>query len=49
MELNKYHKEELQLLLLTVMDSWRTENGNKKEAVLKAWIDRIRYALKDKS
>lgn len=48
MDLTNYHKEELQLLLMAVMGAWVTENGNRNEAVLKAWIDRIRYALKNK-
>ena len=48
MDLTSYHKEELQLLLIAVIESYGSTNTQPQEKVLKAWIERIRYALKDK-
>jgi hypothetical protein len=47
--LQDYHKEELQLLLLAVEPQWyKSEPNSQNEKVLKAWVYRIRQALKDK-
>lgn len=50
MDLKDYHKEELQILLLTLMKHYASKEhpDTYKGQILKAWIDRIRLALKDK-